>query len=242
MALRVAFDLDGTIADMESALQREAEKLFGPNMQVRPAGIDHPDAPASVDDVADDPTKEVSRDEKKAEKKQVLSGRQLRQLWEHVAGIDNFWMTLIEIEPGSVARIAALRNAHKLEVMFLTQRPDTAGEITQLQTQRWLEAHGFELPSVFVLRGSRGLAAAALQMDVVVDDRPENCLEVVTESKARPLLLWREPIELLPPGAKRFGIEAVPSVIEALRRIETMISNAPKAASFVARLRNVIGI
>jgi hypothetical protein len=113
----------------------------------------------------------------------VLSGRQIRHLWEHIAKIEDFWTTLREIEPGSVARLAAMRNAHRFEVIFLTQRPDTDGEITQLQTQRWLESHGFELPSAFVLQGSRG-KAAALGVDVVLDDRPENCLEVVKESKA----------------------------------------------------------
>ena len=236
MSLRVAFDLDGTVADMEGALQRVAEQIFGPNVALRPAGSEHLDAPASVDDVSDDPMKVESRAEK-----QVLSGRQLRQVWERVAGTENFWAALAEIEPGSVARIAAMRNAHRLEVIFLTQRPDTQGEIAQLQTQRWLEAHGFELPSVFVLRGSRGLAAAALQIDVVVDDRPENCLEVATESRARPLLLWREPIDLLPPGTRRLGIEPVPSVAEAVRLIETMVSSAPKASLF-SRLRSVIGI
>ena len=208
MGLRVAFDLDGTIADMEGALQREAEQLFGPNVLLRPAGSEHLEAPADAEDAdAEGRLKAAPTTvDPPPERKQVLNGRQLRELWRHVAGIENFWTTLKEIESGSVARIAAMRNAHKLEVMFLTQRPHTEGEITQLQTQRWLEEHGFELPSVFVLRGSRGLAAAALQMDVVVDDRPENCLEVATESKARPLLVWRDPIELVPSGAKRLGI------------------------------------
>jgi len=237
MSLRVAFDLDGTIADMEGALQRIAEQLFGPNVALRPAGSEHLDAPASVDDVGDDTTKVEPR----AEKKQVLTGRQLRQVWERVAGTENFWATLGEIEPGSVARIAAMRNDHRLEVIFLTQRPDTQGEITQLQTQRWLEAHGFELPAVFVLRGSRGRAASALQIDVVVDDRPENCLEVATESRARPLLLWRDPIELLPPGTKRLGIEPVPSIAEAVRLIEAMVASAPKS-TLLSRLRSAIGI
>jgi hypothetical protein len=237
MSLRVAFDLDGTVADMEGALQRVAEQLFGPNVALRPAGSEHLEAPASVDDVDDDPTKMEAR----AEKKQVLSGRQLRQVWERVAATENFWGTLTEIEPGSVARIAALRNEHRLEVMFLTQRPDTQGEITQLQSQRWLQAHGFELPSVYVLRGSRGLAAAAMQMDVVIDDRPENCLEVVTESRARSLLVWRDPIEMLPPGTKRLGIEPVPSIAEAVRLIEAMIPGTPKSTLF-SRLRSVIGI
>src|SRR5207237_2346565 len=223
MPLRVAFDLDGTIADMEGALQREAEKLFGPNVQLRPAGSDHLEPPAHVEDVADDPTKVVSRTEKK-----VLSGRQLRQLWEHVAGIENLRTTLREIEPGSVARIASMRNNHRLEVMFLTQRPDTAGEITQLQTQRWLASHGFELPSVFVLRGSRGLAATALQMDCVVDDRPENCLEVVTESKARALLMWREPNGPLPARAKRLRIETPPPGHAALHTRQRPDASRPR--------------
>jgi len=147
-----------------------------------------------------------------------------------------------EIEPGSVARIGAMRDQHTLEVIFLTQRPDTEGEITQLQTQRWLEAHGFELPSVFVLRGSRGLAAAALQLDVVVDDRPENCLEVATESKARALLVWRDPMDLLPPGATRTAIEPVPSVADALHHIEAMIANPSPDSSIVSRLRKAMGI
>jgi hypothetical protein len=237
MSLRVAFDLDGTVADMEGALQRVAEDLFGPNVALRPAGSEHLEAPASVDDVDDDPTKL----ERPAEKKHVLSGRQLRHVWERVTATENFWGTLTEIEPGSIARIAALRNEHRLEVMFLTQRPDTQGEITQLQTQRWLQAHGFELPSVYVLRGSRGLAAAALQMDVVVDDRPENCLEVATESRARPLLVWRDALDLLPPGAKRLGIEPVRSVVEAVRVIEAMIPELPKSTLF-SRLRSAIGL
>ena len=248
MALRIACDLDGTIADMEAALQREAEQLFGPGVLVRPAGSSHLEAPvdppapetasgqavdASADGVTNNPKPSVER--------RALSDRQLRDLWQHVATIENFWTTLSEIEPGSVARISALRFAHRLEVIFLTQRPDTAGEAAQLQTQRWLVAHGFELPSVYVLRGSRGKAAAALHIDVVLDDRPENCLEVITESKARPMLVWRDAIETVPPGAARLGIETVLSIAEALHRVEDIIAETPKV-TFVKRLRKAIGI
>jgi hypothetical protein len=48
-------------------------------------------------------------------------------------------------------------------------------------------------------------------------------------------------MELLPPGAKRLGIEPVPSVMEVLRILEQMISAAPKS-TFVSRLRSAIGI
>ena len=234
--LRVACDLDGTIADMEGGLQREAERLFGPDVLLRPAGSTHLEAPVDVDALADSASKvDVSAGKK------TLTSRQLHQLWAHVATIENFWTTLEEIEPGSVARMAELRTAHGLEVIFLTQRPDTAGEPTQLQTQRWLVAHGFELPSVCVLRGSRGKAAAALRIDLVFDDRPENCLEVISESKARPILVWRDPIETVPPGAARLGIETVFSIADALKRVEEMVASPPKS-TLVSRLRNVMGI
>ena len=63
----------------------------------------------------------------------------------------------------------------------------------------------------------------------------------MTESKARALLMWREPIGLLPPGAKRLGIEPVPSVTEVLRIIEGMIATTPRS-TWVSRLRSAIGI
>jgi hypothetical protein len=51
---------------------------------------------------------------------------------------------------------------------------------------------------VFVVRRSRGVIAAALELDVVVDDRPENCLDVVSDSTARAILTWRRTAD--PPG------------------------------------------
>jgi hypothetical protein len=170
-----------------------------------------------------------------------LTSKQQRRLWKHVESIENFWETLAEIESGTVKRLARLANDRRWEIIFLTKRPRSAGATCQIQSQRWLVKHGFPLPSVFVVQGSRGRIAAALGLDIVIDDRPENCLEVVTESKARALLVWREPIELLPPGAKRLGIEPVPSVTDVLRIIEAMITT-PARSTFVSRLRSVIGI
>ena len=246
MSLRIACDLDGTIADMEGALQREAEILYGAGVVLRAAGASHLEAPPPASPVGDQGSEGSETATDSAPRlprpgKRIITGRQMRQLWEHVASIENFWTTLREIEPGSVARLAAMRNAHRFEVIFLTQRPDTEGEITQLQTQRWLEAHGFTLPSVFVLQGSRGKAAAALGVDVVLDDRPENCLEVVTESKAKSILIWRDPPDAVPPGAARLGIETAFSIGEAFQRIEGLALQA-SPSTFVSRLRNVIGI
>jgi hypothetical protein len=91
-----------------------------------------------------------------------MTPRQERRLWELVRAIENFWESLPEIEPGMVARLNALASGRGWEVIFLTKRPATKGVTAQLQTQRWLEAHGFALPSVYVVQGSRGAIAAAL--------------------------------------------------------------------------------
>ena len=95
------------------------------------------------------------------------------------------------------------------EIIFLTKRPEGAGATAQLQTQLWLESRGFKLPSVYVVQGSRGRIAAALGLDIVVDDRPENCLDVVVESKARAILIWRDSERQLPAAAQRLGIGVV---------------------------------
>ena len=77
-----------------------------------------------------------------------------------------------------------------------------------------LQARGFELPSVFVVQGSRGRIAASLDLAIVVDDRIENCLDVVFDSKARAILVWREDEKQLPVTARRLGIGAVRSMTQ----------------------------
>jgi hypothetical protein len=235
MTLRIACDLDGTLADMDGALQREAERLIGPDVTVRRAGAPHVQVPL------DDTEPDASRHEDPSPGKKPLTSTQMRRLWDHVSRIDNFWTTLKEIEPGAVARLATLRLQHEWDVIFLTQRPDTAGGITQLQSQRWLQAHGFELPSVYVVNGSRGTIAAALGLDAVIDDRPENCLDVVTDSSARPILVWRDSPDTVPQGATRFGIDVVFSAREAFERLEQMTMH-PDARTPVTRMRRAIGI
>ena len=159
MPLRVAFDLDGTIADMQRVLRDEAERLFG-----QPAASERAEPQSAADD---EQRGTVLRGDV------ALSRAQQTQLWDHVKGIENFWNRLPEIEPGIVARIAAAAAAHRWDVVFLTTRPVVAGETVQAQTQRWLATHGFALPSVFVVQRSRGKIADALELDAVVDDRPE---------------------------------------------------------------------
>ena len=79
-----------------------------------------------------------------------------------------------------LSRMRGVRDASF--VIFLTSRPETRGDTAQAQSHRWLANKGFLQPSVFVVHGSRGKIAASLALDVIVDDRPENCLDVAVDS------------------------------------------------------------
>lgn len=233
MPLRVGFDLDGTVADMYSALHEQALKLFGeevlrkaayksktPQEAVRQVAGVKTDAeqsdtkPASSPE--DDPTTAMAMNELH------LTARQQMQLWDHVKKIDNFWTSLPELEPGIIARIAKTSVERRWEVIFLTTRPATAGELVQMQSQRWLEAHGFRYPSVYVVQHSRGKIADALNLDAFVDDRPENCLDIAVESKAKVLLIWHGNLADVPAGAKRLGVRPVNTISEAVTLLEQL--------------------
>ena len=54
---------------------------------------------------------------------------------------------------------------------------------------------------MFVVHASRGKIAAALQLDVIIDDRPENCLDVAIDSAARAILVWRSDEDKVPTSA-----------------------------------------
>jgi hypothetical protein len=245
MPLRIACDLDGTIADMDRALQREAEALFGPDVDLHAASVlplaplqspanfggAQPEAPAPPDAAPDAPLA-----------RRPLSDRERRRLWQRVGEVDGFWRGLTETEPGAVARLAAMAEQHRWEVLFVTQRPEGAGATPQLQTQQWLRAHGFEFPSVFVMQGSRGKLADALALDAVVDDRPDNCLDIVTDSTARAILVWRQDPAGLPPGAQRMGITITLSFNAALDELEKLMIARQKKGGFFGRIRDAIGI
>ena len=220
--LRIAFDLDGVLADMDGHLRRIATEMF--DIRSAPSLLSRLEA--SVRGVVRQPPSAIGSSETKspeavheASQSLDLTPVQRRRLWRRVADRTNFWEELDETEPGIVAAVADQARRHRWEVLFLTERPATAGDTVQVQSQRWLMARGFDLPSVFVVRGSRGKIADALNLDVVVDDRREHCLDVVVESTAHPILVLRSN-DAVPANAARLGI----TVTESPSRCLTLLA------------------
>ena len=261
MPLRVGFDLDGTVADMYSALHREAVKLFGEEVLrkaaykdkkptgagTRELGTGHTQSKAATGGgeratPKNQATEESAKPDEDATTNLAmeelhLTARQQTQLWAHVKRVENFWATLPELEPGIIARIAKAAHERRWEVIFLTTRPATAGDLVQIQSQQWLAAHGFQYPSVFVVQRSRGKIADALHLDAFVDDRPENCLDIAVESTAKVILIWHGDLKDVPAGAKRMGVRAVNRISEAMLLLEQLddIRNQPSLMRTIKR-------
>jgi hypothetical protein len=236
MSLRVGFDLDGVLADMDSALALLAGRMFGPRVKRRPRWFSNAsDGAAPEPGVADDadapPLHGVQ-----------LTRRQQSGLWKVVRAIDGFWETLVEIEPGAVARLAEVAAERRWEIIFLTRRPATAGRTAQIQSQRWLIANGFPLPSVFVVNGSRGRIASSLDLDIVVDDTPENCVDVATDSKARAIAVFRDPEQPMSPALTRLGIHVVRSVDECIKMLCEIDAGVEQRPGAIDRVMKILGL
>ena len=226
MTLRIGCDLDGVLADLGVHLRvgREAP----------------PPPPAGPPAAAEGPTGGAPGPGVDA----LFDTDHLRgapsDVWRHLLSIENFWETLDEIESGSVRGLWELAAERGWEVIFLTSRPASKGDAVQRQTQRWLARRGFELPSVFTTKGSRGRIASALSLDVLVDDNPENCLDVASQSDARPVLVWRGPPEKVPSRAVDLGIGAVNGMPEVLSLLDEA-DRAGGAGGLAGLFRKLLG-
>ena len=208
MSLRIGFDIDGVLADFRSAFHDAARTSLRRD-------IPGPEDPRSS---------------------LVIEPRDVKRVWEHVARTSNWWVQLQPHEPEQIARLYSLTRAAGWEVFFLTNRPASAGDTIQFQTQWWLERHGFYLPAVLTVPGSRGEIANGLRLDIVIDDLVINCVEVVSGSPAKAVLLQRD----IEPTARKHaldrGIGVVSTLAEAIDVIERLHELLPNRRGRLMRL------
>lgn len=198
MSLRIGIDVDGVLADFRTAFHDTSRAALGRHM---PEVSDPTSVPA-------------------------LAQNDVRRVWDAVGRTHNWWMGLKPYEPAQIARLYELTRASGWEVFFLTNRPASAGESVQFQTQWWIEQHGFYLPAVLTVPGSRGEVANGLRLNLIVDDLLLNCIEVVGASTAKALLLLRNGDTAIEKHALERGIGVVPTLeaaIEIIARLETLL-------------------
>src|SRR5204862_1641737 len=127
MSIRVGFDVDGVVANFNKTFRETAARVEGAS-----GGATHADAA------------------------RALAADVMNRVWDHIARTPQWWLQLDAYEPEQIARLYRVSRERRWEVYFMTTRPSSAGETTQFQTQWWLESHGFALPAVLTVPGSRG--------------------------------------------------------------------------------------
>ena len=240
MSLRIGFDMDGVLADFAAEYHAVEERLFGPAAATTRAG--DPEEEEEGRREKEEGTRE--KEEGTEAEPVAATARELRRrrdvVWQAILATPDFWTTLKPTEDGAVRRIHAMMLKHRWEVFFITQRPETDGDTVQRQTQRWLVEQGFDLPSVLVIGGSRGAAAGALRLNYHVDDSPKNCIDVKSESGARPLLILggEQPDETLTAAARRLRVGTAATIGAALDILEqaTIVHTQPPLLGRLARL------
>jgi hypothetical protein len=231
--MRIAFDLDGVLADLHTPFVTTALRLF-PALDPNALEDESTTSPPAN---AEEPPDE---DAPQATARPDLTRRQTDAVWKELSRTTNFWETLGEIEPGAIRRLGMLADERGWEILFITSRPKSTGRTVQRQSQRWLEAKGFNMPSVYVVHGSRGRIAEALAIDFVVDDRPDNCLDIVLGSKAGTILLWRSTKTTAPASTKRLGIVVVPTVSRVLDAL--VEAEEGDEGGMIDRLKRLFGL
>ena len=153
-----------------------------------------------------------------------LSKGDVDRLWKAIARLPNWWMNLPAYEPEQIARLYDLTRKGRWEVFFVTSRPTSGGDTVQMQTQVWLERHGFYLPTVLTApAGARGELCRSLRLDVMVDDHLINCMEIIGASNTKVLHLARGTLEdSRRKQAETRGIGVVTTLAEALDSVERL--------------------
>lgn len=166
-----------------------------------------------------------------------LEPSEIRQLWDVVAHAPNWWLQLKAYEPDEIPRLYSISRQLGWEVFFLTKRPRSAGETVLVQTQWWLERHGFYMPAVVTVPGSRGELANALRLDLTVDDQMVNCVEVISASSSKAVLMLRDVRQsAVSAQATSRGIGVVSSFRDALRVMQRLHEILPQRKGRLARL------
>jgi 5'(3')-deoxyribonucleotidase len=152
--LKLGIDVDGVLADFTTAYREVCEKIVGKPLPTMPTDW--------------------------YQSNWGLTNKDHDKAWREVEATHNFYYHLKPLPESKFFNLQALDLTHRL--YFITTRPPTKGLPIEVQTEDWLTRFFFlRNPTVIVTR-NKGIVSSALEIDSFIDDRPENLLDIRTNS------------------------------------------------------------
>lgn len=116
---------------------------------------------------------------------EVLSKEEMDRMWRHIKHTRNFWMSLEKLENTN----ALMRRQKEMNLFFLTTRVPSDGLSVMEQSMEWL-ARQYCIPGAYVaVTNEKGKECKALNIEYFIDDKPENCLDIVKNSSRTKVFL-----------------------------------------------------
>ena len=116
-----------------------------------------------------------------------------KSVWATIKNTFNWWLRLNPlIDDNEVRLLNEAINKH--DIYFVTNRPSTLGLSAEAQTRYWLSSTGVLVDHASVIAtkvGTKGKLAAALNIDIAIDDKPENVMEISAENITCVVRAWK---------------------------------------------------
>lgn len=196
----LGFDVDGVLADFNSSFIQRVIDITGKDLfPPRPFAIPTWNYPEHYGYAKADTT----------------------AVWNDVKADPGFWSGLnayADVVP-VIRWLSKLAEYDQADVYFITNR---MGVAAKAQTEMWLSARGVDSPTV-LLSVDKGGMAKALALDFYVDDKNENCVDVVVTSPKTKTYMIAQPW-----NAEQLNVPRIAS-------LSTLVSDIQRAMGSVTR-------
>lgn len=168
---RIGIDIDGVLANFYDAYERLAIEVDnGIDRFPQRGGVGHPSIYPPVWNWPE---------------YYGYSSEVVAEVWRRIKADQGFWLNLDPLERIDLSKLAT---GH--ELYFITDRP---GVRAKQQTEVWLRAFcNVPFPTVIISRKGKGIVCEALDLELYIDDKGENIVDVEARSpQTRAYLLNR---------------------------------------------------